>query len=197
MTATPEALTLMLYNGALRFMSEGKEALEKKDYESANNSIIKAEKIITEFRVTLDFDYEISHQLLPLYNYVYDCLVRGNVDSDTAKIDEAQAPEELWRLYLELSREMLKFLKEDDTDRFLDLDEQRAAVFRRMEACSIDAFKVTQEGRVLLEQLKPIEMQLIYNTKVWLNKSRTQHETVRDYEVRGFNPSGHLVNREM
>ena len=70
MTATPEALTLMLYNGALRFMSEGKEALEKKDYESANNSIIKAEKIITEFRVTLDLDYEISHQLLPLYNYV-------------------------------------------------------------------------------------------------------------------------------
>ena len=77
---------------------------------------------------------------------------------------ETQAPEELWRLYLELSREMLKFLKEDDTDRFLDLDEQRAAVFRQMEACSIDAFKVTQEGRVLLEQLKPIEMQLIYNT---------------------------------
>ena len=110
---------------------------------------------------------------------------------------EAQAPEELWHLYLELSREMLKFLKEDDTDRFLDLDEQRAAVFRQMEACSIDAFKVTQEGRVLLEQLKPIEMQLLYNTKVWLNKSRTQHETVRDYEVRGFNPSGHLVNREM
>ena len=89
MTATPEALTLMLYNGALRFMSEGKEALEKKDYESANNSIIKAEKIITEFRVTLDFKYEISNQLLPLYNYVYDCLVRGNLDSDTAKIDEA------------------------------------------------------------------------------------------------------------
>ena len=29
MTATPEALTLMLYNGALRFMSEGNEALEK------------------------------------------------------------------------------------------------------------------------------------------------------------------------
>ena len=89
MTATPEALTLMLYNGALRFMSEGKEALEKKDYESANNSIIKAEKIITEFRVTLDFNYEISHQLLPLYNYVYDCLVQGNLASDTAKIDEA------------------------------------------------------------------------------------------------------------
>ena len=246
MTATPEALTLMLYNGALRFMSEGKEALEKKDYESANNSIIKAEKIITEFRVTLDFDYEISHQLLPLYNYVYDCLVQGNLASDTAKIDEAagiirelrdawaqamkkaraeksgeslesaaarardlddasdrgrvmemRTPEELWQLYLELSHEMLKFIKEDDIDRFLDLEEQRAKVFEKMEACSIEAFKVTQEGRALVEELKPIEMQIIYNTKVWLNKSRTQHETVRDYEVRGFDPGGHLVNREM
>ena len=91
MTATPEALTLMLYNGALRFMSEGKEALEKKDYESANNSIIKAEKIITEFRVTLDFNYEISHQLLPLYNYVYDCLVQANMNSDPQKVDDAYA----------------------------------------------------------------------------------------------------------
>ena len=89
MTATPEALTLMLYNGALRFMSEGKEALEKKDYESANNSIIKAEKIITEFRVTLDFNYEISHQLLPLYNYAYDRLVEGNLDDNFDAIKEA------------------------------------------------------------------------------------------------------------
>ncbi|MGP1574519.1 hypothetical protein [Selenomonas sp.] len=110
---------------------------------------------------------------------------------------EARTPEELWRLYLELSREMLKFLKEDDVDRFLDLDAQRAEIFRQMEERSIEAFKVTQEGRTLLEQIKPLEMQLIYNTKVWLNKSRTQHEAVRDYEVRGFDPSGHLVNREM
>ena len=110
---------------------------------------------------------------------------------------EMHTPEELWRMYLELSREMLKFLKEDDIDRFLDLEEQRARVFEKMEECSIEAFKVTQEGRTLAEEIKPVEMQIIYNAKAWLNKSRTQHETVRDYEVRGFNPSGHLVNREM
>ena len=110
---------------------------------------------------------------------------------------ETRAPEEFWQLYLEISHEMLKFLKEDDIDRFLDLEAQRAGVFEQMEACSIEAFKVTEMGRTLLEQLKPIEMQIIYNTKVWLNRSRTQHETVRDYEVKGFNPSGHLVNREM
>ena len=90
LTSTPEALTLMLYNGALRFMTEGREAIEKKDYEEANNSLQKAQNIITEFRVTLNMEYEISHQLLPLYNYVYDRLVEANMKSDLAQLDEAK-----------------------------------------------------------------------------------------------------------
>jgi len=90
LTATPEALTLMLYNGALRFMTEGREAIEKKDYEEANNSLQKAQNIITEFRVTLNMEYEISHQLLPLYNYVYDRLVEANMKSDLTQLDEAK-----------------------------------------------------------------------------------------------------------
>ena len=91
LTATPEALTLMLYNGALRFMTEGREAIEKKDYEEANNSLQKAQNIITEFRVTLNMEYEIAHQLLPLYNYVYDRLVEANMKSDVKQLDEAKA----------------------------------------------------------------------------------------------------------
>ena len=90
LTATPEALTLMLYNGALRFMTEGREAIERKDYEEANNSLQKAQNIITEFRVTLNMEYEISHQLLPLYNYVYDRLVEANMKSDLTQLDEAK-----------------------------------------------------------------------------------------------------------
>ena len=90
MTATPEALTLMLYNGALRFMTEGTEALQKKDYEQANTSIQKAQNIISEFRITLNMDYDISQQLLPLYNYAYDRLVEANLKSDISKIDEAR-----------------------------------------------------------------------------------------------------------
>ncbi|MGP1366543.1 MAG: flagellar export chaperone FliS [Schwartzia sp. (in: firmicutes)] len=90
LTATPEALTLMLYNGALRFMTEGREALEKKDFEEANTALQKAQNIIIEFRVTLNMEYEIAHQLMPLYNYVYDRLVEANLKSDVDKIDEAK-----------------------------------------------------------------------------------------------------------
>ncbi len=90
MTATPEALTLMLYNGCLKFMTEGMEAIQKKDYEQANISLQKAQNIIREFRVTLKMEYEISHQLLSLYNYVYDRLVEGNIKSDVKLVEEAK-----------------------------------------------------------------------------------------------------------
>ncbi len=90
MTATPEALTLMLYNGALRFMNEGIEAMQNKHYEQANISLQKAQNIITEFRLTLKMEYDISKQLLPLYNYVYDCLVEGNIKSSISKVEEAR-----------------------------------------------------------------------------------------------------------
>ena len=89
MTATPEALTLMLYNGALRFMKEGIDAMEKKDYEQCNTSLQKAQKIIMEFQATLKMEYEISHQLMPLYDYVYNSLVEANMKSNPAKVQES------------------------------------------------------------------------------------------------------------
>ena len=89
MTATPEALTLMLYNGALRFMKEGMDAIEKKDYEQCNTSLQKAQKIIMEFQATLKMEYEISHQLMPLYDYVYNSLVEANMKSNPAKVQES------------------------------------------------------------------------------------------------------------
>ena len=90
LNAPPEQLTLMLYNGCLKFIEEGTQTLKEKNYEAANNSLQKAQRIISEFRLTLNMDYEISHQLLPLYNYVYDRLVEGNIRSDVSKLDEAK-----------------------------------------------------------------------------------------------------------
>ena len=90
LNAPPEQLTLMLYNGCLKFIDDGKEAIDNRDYEAANNYLQRAQRIISEFRLTLNFDYEISHQLLPLYNYAYDRLVEGNIKSDNKKVDEGR-----------------------------------------------------------------------------------------------------------
>ena len=90
LNAPPEQLTLLLYNGCLKFMDEGIDAIEGKKYEDANTSLQKAQRIISEFRLTLNMEYEISHQLLPLYNYVFDRLVEGNMYSDVSKVTEAK-----------------------------------------------------------------------------------------------------------
>ena len=90
MTATPEALTLMLYNGTIKFINESIEASKKKEYEKANTSCIKAQNIISEFRLTLKMEYEISKNLLALYNYAYDRLVEGNMNEDITKLEEAK-----------------------------------------------------------------------------------------------------------
>lgn len=90
MTATPEALTLMLYNGCLKFIDEGIQSVKDEKWEDANTSLQKAQNIISEFRITLDMDYDISKQLMPLYNYTYDRLVEGNMKSDAAMLEEAR-----------------------------------------------------------------------------------------------------------
>ena len=60
LTASPAELTLMLYDGAIKFNNIAIMAIEKKDIEKAHNNIVKVEKIINEFRATLDSKYEVS-----------------------------------------------------------------------------------------------------------------------------------------
>ena len=90
LNAPPEQLTLMLYNGCLKFIDEGIKAVEENNFENANVTLQKAQRIVSEFRLTLNMDYEISHQLMPLYDYVYDRLIDGNVKSDVNQLNEAK-----------------------------------------------------------------------------------------------------------
>ncbi|WP_331678006.1 flagellar export chaperone FliS [uncultured Tyzzerella sp.] len=87
-TATPEELTLMLYNGAVKFANQAVIAIEKKDYEIANNSIQKVKNIIREFQVTLNMDYDISHELYAAYDYIYRRLTEANMKKDIEILNE-------------------------------------------------------------------------------------------------------------
>lgn len=88
-TASPAELTLMLYDGAIKFCNIGKMALEKNDYEKANLNIQKAKKIIVEFRNTLNFDYPVAQDFDRVYEYIYYTLVDANVKKDIELLDEA------------------------------------------------------------------------------------------------------------
>lgn len=88
MTATPGELTLMLYNGCIRFIKQAKLAIDKKDIEGAGKAIIRSQNIILELMATLNGDYEISHELYNLYEYIYQRLVDANISKNMAPLDE-------------------------------------------------------------------------------------------------------------
>lgn len=89
MTASPQELTLMLYNGALKFIGLSKIHIEKKDIPKANESILRAQDIIQELNITLNMDYEVSTGLRSLYIYILDLLVDANIHKDIKYLDEA------------------------------------------------------------------------------------------------------------
>ena len=107
MTATPEQLQMMLYDGALRFAEQARAALESRDYERGYNTISRVQKIITELSCSLKRDRfpELCDKLSALYAYVFKKLVEANVDHSVAALDEAigllRYQRETWAMLLE------------------------------------------------------------------------------------------------
>ncbi len=87
-TATPEELTLMLYNGLVKFIMLAQSAIDDKNIERANSSIIRAQDIVREFQVTLDMKYEVSKHLDSIYDYMYRRLIQANIKKDNDVLEE-------------------------------------------------------------------------------------------------------------
>jgi len=87
-TSSPENLTLMLYEGALKFINQGKLFIEEKNIARANETIQRAQDIIQELNITLDMKYEVSHNLRGMYTYILERLVDANIQKDTSILNE-------------------------------------------------------------------------------------------------------------
>lgn len=88
-TATPEELTLMLYDGAIKFMNISKYSIENKDLERTHSSLMRAQEIIMELNYSLDMKYDLSKEMRGLYDFVLSKLVDANIKKDVAAIEEA------------------------------------------------------------------------------------------------------------
>jgi len=90
-TATPEQLQLMLYDGAIRFTEQGKQALTQKNYEASYNALSRAQKIITELQCGLRHELapDLCGRLAALYNFVFRKLMEANIHHNIASADEA------------------------------------------------------------------------------------------------------------
>lgn len=89
LTATPEELTLMLYEGAIKFMNIAKYSMENKDLERTHSSLMRAQDIIMELNYSLDMSYEISKEFRSLYDFVLSKLVDANIQKSIESLEEA------------------------------------------------------------------------------------------------------------
>ncbi|MCH7320658.1 flagellar export chaperone FliS [Solibacillus sp. MA9] len=108
-TASPGELTLMLYNGCLKFLTMAKRAIEVKDVQAKNLNLQKSQAIIAELMSTLNMDIEISKQMLPLYEYMNRRLVEANIQNDTSIIEEVEGLvtefRDTWKEVIKITRQ--------------------------------------------------------------------------------------------
>ena len=88
LTASPAEITLMLYEGAIKFCNIAIMAIEQNDIEKAHTNIMKTQRIIEEFRNTLDRKYEVAEDFDRIYVYVLRRLFEANIAKDKEILEE-------------------------------------------------------------------------------------------------------------
>lgn len=108
-TASPGELTLMLYNGCLKFLNRAKIAMGEKNIEERNNNIQRSQAIIAELMSTLNMDIQVSKQMLPLYEYMIRRLTDANIKSEPAIIEEVEGLvtefRDTWKEVIKITRQ--------------------------------------------------------------------------------------------
>ena len=88
LTASPAELTLMLYEGAIKFCNIAIMGVEQKDIQKAHTNIMKVQNIIVEFQATLDYKYATAKDFNEVYTYLLQRLREANVKKDKAILEE-------------------------------------------------------------------------------------------------------------
>ena len=89
----------------------------------------------------------------------------------------------LWRKYFVLTEELLKFSDQRDSELFMELVDQRERLIEKMKALPENNYRESDECKQLIEKIIPMDKQIIYRAKAWLNKSRRQNSMVRSYDL--------------
>ncbi len=107
MTATPEQLQLMLYDGAIRFALQARDAILAKDYSTSYEKLTRTQNIISEMQAGLNYDVnpELCERVAAIYNFLFRKLVDANVNRDVDAIDDAvkvlRIERETWQIVVD------------------------------------------------------------------------------------------------
>lgn len=109
LTASPAELTLMLYEGAIKFCNIAVVAIEQKDIPKAHTNIIKTQRIVEHLRATLDMKYPVARDFENVYVYLMRRLITANVKKDTEILNEVlehlRSMRDTWKEVMRFNRE--------------------------------------------------------------------------------------------
>jgi len=97
----------MLYDGAIRFCRQARDAIGRKDIEGSYNLLTRAQNIVLEMQNALKPEVapELCEQMSALYGFIYRRLVEANVNKDVKAVDDAlrilDYQRETWVMLLE------------------------------------------------------------------------------------------------
>ena len=108
LTASPAELTLMLYEGAIKFCNIAIVGIEQGNIQKAHDNIMKTQKIIEEFQITLDRKYEVAKDFDAVYNYLIMRLREANMKKDVAILEEVlkhlRTMRDAWKEVMQVAR---------------------------------------------------------------------------------------------
>jgi flagellar protein FliS len=116
LTASPEELILMLYNGLVKYILQAWKAMDDKDIEKVNNDIQRAQDIVFELQSSLDKEYEVSGSLGLIYDYMHRRLIDANIKKDGETLLEvlelAKELRDTWSQAMKLAKRNKKVHKQ-------------------------------------------------------------------------------------
>lgn len=108
LTASPAELTLMLYDGAIKFCNIAEMAIEQNDIPKAHNNIIKTQRIIDYLRQTLDMKYAVAQDFERIYTYLSQRLIEANLKKDKEILEEVnthlRSVRDTWKEVMRVNR---------------------------------------------------------------------------------------------
>ena len=109
LTAPKEELTLMLYDGAVRFANQALAAAKEKDVAKTHHFLLRTQEVIREFQLTLDRKHDVAQHFDTMYEYIHRRLVDANVSKDVDTIEECRnlisGMRDIWKEAMVIARQ--------------------------------------------------------------------------------------------
>lgn len=119
----------------------------------------------------------------------------GEKNSAAMNEDEViKAAKNLWLQYLSMTQELLKFIDAQDIEMFTTIVNQRGQLIEKIDELPSRDYRKLDEFKAIADKIKPLDREIMYKARSWLNKSRRQNNMVRSYDLGISLAMNHMPN---